>query len=1267
MISKESRLPSTSAYRIVAILSVILPFLTASPATAEPVRRGAELRFATGTFRPERPSPATPEWYRNLAEERSVRGRRYLVVIVSETLDAAQRHQLKQAGASVLGYLPDNGYRVRLDPAAYDSVRALPFVVWLGEPPPHFKVQAQLAARATRPVSPVPIRVILEADEVPERARVALAGLDTQSAPSGKDGAWRLQATVPPARLSAVLSRLAGLPEVEAIELAREFRTMNADATWVHQSFVAQATPIFDQGIYGCGQIVGVADTGQDFDLCFFSDSVNGPPPIASCDQAPCPAATPALDRRKNILYYNWSGQPYLGDDDTCPATLLGSGHGTHVSGSVAGDQSPYADCTAFTTAGHDVGDGQATGVKIVMQEMGDLLEYLNYGKGTVWNLADVAYRNGVRIHNNSWGSACYDALGVCDTGCSISYDSYARDADLAMWTYPDLLLVTSAGNAGQLCPAPNSISSPANAKSLISVGSVGHGTNANTPSIFSSPGPVHDGRMKPTLAAQGEQVVSAGSDGNPTTNNCATCVLDGTSMASPTVAGLAALVREYYTAGYYATGARDAGSGLTPSGALVKATMIDGAVDPGNISPSPDFGSGFGRVLLNSTLAFAGSPFELRAYDHRAGVTTGSVVTHAYDVAGSEPFRATLVWSDYPAAINAAVARVNELKLEVIDPNGVVWFQTIDGATGLPVQTSNGSNAHDTLNVEERLVFNNPALGRWVVRVTGVNVPMAPQPFALVVRGGFTNCPAPGSPAAPSLDTPAEHQVEVTWSDVTGAPAYNVYRSLGSCPGGPWVQVASALTGNSYVDGPVSGGTPYSYYVTAGSDTGAFCESDPSSCTEISPTGDCYLLPDFGGVQAASSASTTTCGVTLDWNPATSPCSADLRYNVYRSTSAGFTPGPSNRIAQCVASTSYTDTADLAYGTPYYYVVRVEDATSGHGGPCRGGNEDDNTAVAFTHPDGPPTVGTLTDDAGDTGETVFAPAAPWTVASTGGDAGPKVYRGDSSLGVCTDLVSPVFSLDASPATPQLSFSTIHTLEWVPVGVFGFSEGSVGQVEIATGPGFSDWARLPLIPDYPQQVDLAGTTCDTITDDATYFSGSNTVYSTYTADLAGMAGEDVQIRFRLSGDFFYPSGSWWIDDIQLTETLVPTSCTTQAVGPPPMPDGASVAGEPLTVSLSGEDLVFNWDATECPPVVVNVYWGNFGNFTDFAGGFCGLAPSGTATISLPDDVWFLVVGTDGVSTDGSWSRDALGNELNYSGATMACPAITQHVTSGNCP
>ena len=1246
---------------LVSLSSVLFLAAAASP-------KSLEIRFATGIFHPGSRSSSSPAWYADSSEKLSPKGHRYLLAVASAALDPEQLRLLEATGAKVLGYLPVHGYLVRIAPPHLDALRALPFLAWVGEAPAHFKVSAELADSAVRGGASVRLRALVQAGEPPHRVEQVLNKLDVVAAPSGKEGAWRLEATVPAHRLAWILSRLAGLPEVEAVETVRPFRALNQDAVWVHQSFVGpspQQTPIFDHGIFGCGQTIGLADTGQDYDDCFFRDAVNGAPPISPCAFAPCPTGTPALNRRKDILYYNWSGTP-TGDDDTCPTFLGGgSGHGTHTSGSAAGDQSPYADCVGFTTPNRSAGDGQAPGAKLVIQEMGDGLEYLNNRGGTLWNLADVAYRSGVRIHSDSWGGACYDIFGSCMEGCTIPYDSFARDADLAMWTYPDLLLVTSSGNGGEFCDPPVSVGTPANAKSLVTVGSLGHGSAATSPSSFSSPGPVFDGRMKPTVAAQGESVVSAGSDASPTSNNCDTCSLDGTSMSAPTTGGLAALVREYYTAGYYATGARNPGSGITPTGALLKATLIDGAVALGPSSPAPDFLSGYGRILLSSTLAFTGGPFQLRVDDYRTGVTSGSVILHAYDVAAGEPLRVTLVWSDYPAALNAATARVNELKLEVIDPTGTVWFQTLDGG-GAPQQTSSVAATHDSINVEERLVFNNPAPGRWVVRVKGVDVPMGPQPFALVVRGALAECPAPVSPGAPTLSTPAEHQVQVSWSGVPGAAAYNLYRSLGICPGGAWVQIAAGISGTSFLDSTVSGGVAYGYRVAAGSDAAAFCESAPSPCAEVVPTGDCFLLPSFAGIASATSAGTSTCAVNLSWPAAAAPCSAGVRYNVYRSTSPSFTPGPSNRIARCVGATSYTDSLALAPSTNVYYIVRAEDATTGHGGPCRGGHEESNLVQAATIPAGPPAPGTFIDDGGDTGVASFAANSPWVLAPTGGNAGPKGYRGDSSQLICADLVSPTLMLSAPATGPQLSFAAKSTLQFEEFGYLGDSEGSVGEVEIATGPGFNSWTRVPLTPDYPTLVGLTATSCDTILDNRRYFSDSHP-YATYTASLANWAGGDVRIRFRLSGDYFYPSGSWWVDDIHVTQTLVPGACTTLPPGPPPIPDGASVPGQPLQVTASGGNLALSWDATQCPPTAVNVYWGNLGNFASFAGGFCGLASSGSTTLSLPNNVWFLVAGTNGSNTDGSWSRDAAGNEKSYTGASAACPAITQHITNYNCP
>jgi hypothetical protein len=86
------------------------------------------------------------------------------------------------------------------------------------------------------------------------------------------------------------------------------------------------------------------------------------------------------------------------------------------------------------------------------------------------------------------------------------------------------------------------------------------------------------------------------------------------------------------------------------------------------------------------------------------------------------------------------------------------------------------------------------------------------------------------------------------------------------------------------------------------------------------------------------------------------------VKYDLYRSTTAGFTPSAGNRIAQ-PTGTTYTDTG-VAPGT-YYYRVQAEDA-AGNIGPA--GNEANAVAAADTTP---PTV------------SITAPSAGATVAGT--------------------------------------------------------------------------------------------------------------------------------------------------------------------------------------------------------------------------------------------------------------------------------------------
>jgi hypothetical protein len=147
-------------------------------------------------------------------------------------------------------------------------------------------------------------------------------------------------------------------------------------------------------------------------------------------------------------------------------------------------------------------------------------------------------------IEEYNWVSAAEfaDSVGADVINSSLSY----QDFDLPQWnhTYEDLdgntapatkgadfaaskgiLVCNSAGNSG------STVGSPADADSVFTVGAV----NANgIRASFSSIGPTVDGRIKPTIMAQGQgTTVAAGSSGY--------YAGDGTSFSSPIIAGMSA------------------------------------------------------------------------------------------------------------------------------------------------------------------------------------------------------------------------------------------------------------------------------------------------------------------------------------------------------------------------------------------------------------------------------------------------------------------------------------------------------------------------------------------------------------------------------------------------------------------------------------------------------------------------------------------------------------------------------------------------------
>jgi hypothetical protein len=91
-----------------------------------------------------------------------------------------------------------------------------------------------------------------------------------------------------------------------------------------------------------------------------------------------------------------------------------------------------------------------------------------------------------------------------------------------------------------------------------------------------------------------------------------------------------------------------------------------------------------------------------------------------------------------------------------------------------------------------------------------------------------------------------------------------------------------------------------------------------------------CTAVPSAPTGPSATASSSST--ISLSWTAATPPANCSIGfYNIYSSTTSGFTPSPSNEIASGITGSNYSVTG-LADLTTYYFIVEAVDAdgTSG-------------------------------------------------------------------------------------------------------------------------------------------------------------------------------------------------------------------------------------------------------------------------------------------------------------------------------------------------
>lgn len=251
------------------------------------------------------------------------------------------------------------------------------------------------------------------------------------------------------------------------------------------------------------------------------------------------------------------------------------NGHGTHCAGCAAGNGALSNGLYRGTAP-----NASLVGVKVLDQKGSGSLS--NVIAGIQWCIRNKNKYN-IRVISLSLGSVA-----------ELSYkeDPICQIVDLA-WK-SGIVVVAAAGNSG---PKAKTISSPGNHPSIITVGATDdRGTNDpadDTIANFSSRGPTPDGIFKPDVVAPGTNIVSLRSpssyldritDSRVGKNYCS---MSGTSMATPLVAGICALMLSINPS-------------LTP--AEVKQKLKKGAISLG--LPSTVQGSGVvsaDRSIMNS------------------------------------------------------------------------------------------------------------------------------------------------------------------------------------------------------------------------------------------------------------------------------------------------------------------------------------------------------------------------------------------------------------------------------------------------------------------------------------------------------------------------------------------------------------------------------------------------------------------------------------------------------------------------------------------
>ena len=575
---------------------------------------------------------------------------------------------------------------------------------------------------------------------------------------------------------------LAGLINLDFVEWVEPKYPVHLDneaaAEIIGVDWVGESTNMapFGGALTGSGVIVGVMDSGLDTAVECFS--------LSHCNSVNSGIHADFVGRIVGVKSYTCN---------TCTdGPQDPNGHGTHVIGSVLGDgtNSPTGtDNSGMAPGAHlfmqavlAVG-GTCNGSSLCQPSYNAFFTEA-YDEGA--RVHTNSWGSGPSTSTNCAQS------GSSSGSCLAYYSSASYEIDAEANSLTDLTILFAMGNDAMDCTY-NSYNQPncyggkdgeinkgamnrqATAKNILSVGSsenyrvglslydipysnlcnVGgcplpysnerHGTDPirmDTPnddpegmSAFSNRGPTNDGRIKPDIVAPGGWILSTRSElasSNTMTDDPGGFYTHkrGTSMATPIVAGSAALVIEHLNniGAYNCDLASNPSSNHCPESALIKAILASGAHDLGGqyTTGGDPNGNGAEEKAPNSHEGWGRADLEQLVHSgFTEGIEISTSDSHSFKLTvpdtGIEDFRVVLSWNDPANGPSAGKQLVNDLDILLKSPSGTIETYTND----------------DLNNLVGISVEGNPEVGDWEIIVTGENVPTGPQKYYLASSDG--------------------------------------------------------------------------------------------------------------------------------------------------------------------------------------------------------------------------------------------------------------------------------------------------------------------------------------------------------------------------------------------------------------------------------------------------------------------------------------------------------------------------------------------------